>query len=221
MNNSNRNIFSLLSGYFVDQGLHHPSILKAIFLAGGPVAGMPRADVAAGITGSHGFMLINTEDDFEHMLKMAVTDLDTLNLSSEDITKMKVVYEKAKRLTKKQLTGYVNGRIGIVIDATGSTLAKIGKQKAQLEMLGYDTYMIFINTNIDDRLARQTCNQIHQHLGSLQLSFNGKFVVVDDNAPKENKSDAVWKAAAGFARTPVTNETAVAWLNAEKENLRR
>ena len=49
---------------------------------------------------------------------------------------------------------YVEGRIGMVIDGTGPEYDKIRTQKADLEALGYDTHMIFVNTSIEVALER-------------------------------------------------------------------
>ena len=35
---------------------------------------------------------------------------------------------------------------GVIIDGTGKDVNKIGRQKRLLDQIGYDTYMIFVNT---------------------------------------------------------------------------
>ena len=42
---------------------------------------------------------------------------------------------------------YIEQRLGQVIDGTGKDFEKIQRQAASLKQLGYDTYMIFVNTS--------------------------------------------------------------------------
>ena len=42
----------------------------------------------------------------------------------------------------------------MVIDGTGRDYDKIANQKAILQQLGYDCYMIFVNTSLDVALER-------------------------------------------------------------------
>ena len=44
---------------------------------------------------------------------------------------------------------WVDGRLGVIIDGTGKDVNKIGRQKRLLDQIGYDTYMIFVNTSLE------------------------------------------------------------------------
>ena len=61
-----------------------------------------------------------------------------MNTTPEDIysTKGQTIRDRAKALTKKQHSLYINGRLGLVIDGTGKDYQKIQKQKEQLEAMG-------------------------------------------------------------------------------------
>ena len=61
---------------------------------------------------------------------------------------------KAKRITAKKQEIYIKGRLGLVIDGTGKDFAKLQKQARALEAIGYDTSMIFVNTDLDTALER-------------------------------------------------------------------
>ena len=56
-----------------------------------------------------------------------------------------------QRLTVKART-YLKGRLGIVVDGTGKDFQKISKQVRSVQALGYDTAMIFVNTDLETRL---------------------------------------------------------------------
>ena len=50
----------------------------------------------------------------------------------------------------------IKGRLGMVVDGTGRDYDKIKNQVAQLRQLGYDCYMIFVNTSLDVALERNS-----------------------------------------------------------------
>ena len=49
----------------------------------------------------------------------------------------------------------IKGRLGMVVDGTGRDYDKIKNQVAQLRQLGYDCYMIFVNTSLDVALEKK------------------------------------------------------------------
>ena len=53
-----------------------------------------------------------------------------------------------KQLTQKQKKFYEAGRLGMIIDGTGHRYDKIAKLKKHAESLGYDCYMVFVNTSL-------------------------------------------------------------------------
>ena len=62
--------------------------------------------------------------------------------------------DRATNLTKQRKQSYINGRLGLVIDGTGKDYEKIKKQKIELEKLGYETAMIFVNTDLETAVSR-------------------------------------------------------------------
>ena len=57
--------------------------------------------------------------------------------------------EKAKRITKARQGNYLDGRLGLIIDGTAQDVEKTKRPKDELESLGYDTMMVFVNTNME------------------------------------------------------------------------
>jgi len=49
---------------------------------------------------------------------------------------------------------YITGRLGLVIDGTGKDADKMIRQRKQLEDLGYDTAMIFVDTDLETSMLR-------------------------------------------------------------------
>ena len=63
---------------------------------------------------------------------------------------------KAKDLTNKRQGdlesgrgGYLQGRLGLVIDGTGKDVQKVAATSEKLKALGYETMMLFVNTSED------------------------------------------------------------------------
>jgi len=214
--------------YELDEGLNDPGIFKAVFLAGGPGSGKSFIVGRTGLVGL-GFKLVNSDPIFELGLKNA-----GLNTTPEDIysTKGKTIRDRAKALTKKQHSLYINGRLGLVIDGTGKDYQKIQKQKEQLEAMGYETAMIFVNTDEDTALKRnlerdrslpdeevsKMWKSVQNNLGKFQNSFKSKFFIVDNSEGSnfEAASTSVYKKISAWMKQEPRNKFAQNWISQAK-----
>ena len=133
----------------IREGVYDPNIFKAFFIAGGPGSG--KSFVVKRTTGGLGMKIVNSDPAFEKMLKDAGYSTD---ISDLDPTIRDTIRGKAKAVTKKRKDSFVDGRLGLIIDGTGKDYDKITRQATELKQLGYDTYMIFVNTSLDVALAR-------------------------------------------------------------------
>ena len=218
------------------EGVYDPSIFKAVFMCGG--SGSGKSYVAGRTTGGHGLKLVNSDKEFEHVLKILHKEhLANMLTNTPGQTKEKDVIRKgAKKLTAKFKEGYLKGRLGLVIDGTGRHYNNITRQKAELESLGYDTYMIFVNTSLEvaqqrnrerDRklstdIIEQNYYQVQQNIGKFQSLFGGNsFIVVDNNDAHEDVFKKVWKQVTKMVKRPITNHVAKAWITAELEAKKR
>jgi len=61
---------------------------------------------------------------------------------------------KAKRWYGKREEMWTKERLGLLLDGTAKNYEKIARKKAQLEALGYDTMMLFLNTSLPVALER-------------------------------------------------------------------
>ena len=128
----------------LQEGLYDPNIFKAYFLAGGPGSG--KSYVVKKSTGGTGLKIVNSDDIFEKLLKQANL---SLKMPDDELIPRDKVRDRAKALTKLRRDNYVEGRLGLVIDGTGKDLDKITNQASDLKQIGYDVYMIFVNTSLD------------------------------------------------------------------------
>ena len=214
----------------LQEGVYDPNIFKAFFLAGGPGSG--KSYVVRRTTGGTGLKIVNSDPVFESLLKKAGL---SLKMPPEEFERKEVVRGRAKELTKKQQANYLEGRLGLIIDGTGKDAGRILKQKAGLEELGYDTYMIFVNTSIDVALERnekrarslqpsfvvKSWKDVQANIGAFSNMFRQGFIVVDNNDAGEDVFQTVWKRIQGLLRKKVTNSRAQNWIASELAKKRR
>ena len=210
--------------YELQEGLYDPNIFKAFFLAGGPGSG--KSYVAGRTMGGHGLKTVNQDEPFEHLLKKAGL---SLKMPPEQQEPRDVVRGRAKDITKARQKNYLEGRLGVVIDGTGKDANKILGQKSGLEELGYDTYMVFVNTSLDVALKRnaersrsvpepivvKAWKDVQANIGKFSNMFRAAFIVVDNNDAGEDIFNQVSKRVRGLLRKKVTNTRAKSWMAAE------
>ena len=208
----------------LQEGLYDPNIFKAFFLAGGPGSG--KSYVALQATGGTGLKTINSDDAFEHLLKKAGLSLKMLPKETEP---RDVVRARAKKVTAAKEKNYLEGRLGLIIDGTGRDANKILGQKAKLEELGYDTYMIFVNTSLDVALERNADRprsvaepivvtrhkDVQANIGKFSNMFRTGFIVVDNNNAGDDVFKEVYKRVKGLLRRKVRNTRAKDWMASE------
>ena len=208
----------------LQEGVYDPNIFKAFFLAGGPGSG--KSYVVRKTTGGTGLKSVNSDEAFEHLLTKAGL---SLKMPPEEFERKEVQRARAKELTKAKQKNYLEGRLGLIIDGTGKNADKILKQKAGLEEIGYDTYMIFVNTSLDVALQRNAARSrslaepivvkswkdVHANIGKFSNMFRAGFIVVDNNNAGEEIFASVWKRVRGLLRKKVQNTRAMNWMASE------
>ena len=214
----------------LQEGLYDPNIFKAFFLAGGPGSG--KSYVVRRTTGGTGLKIVNSDIAFESLLKKAGL---SLKMPPEEFERKEKVRAHAKEITAKTKQNYLDGRLGLIIDGTGKDTDKILKQKASLEELGYDTYMIYVNTSLDVALKRNeerarslpkqsvvtSWKDVQSNLGTFSNIFRQGFIVVDNNDADEDAFQIVWKRVQGLLRKKVTNTRATNWMAMELAKRKR
>ena len=217
----------------LQEGLYDPNIFKAFFMAGGPGSG--KSYVVKKSTGGTGLKIVNSDDAFEKMLKQAGL---SLKMPDDELIPRDKIRDKAKALTDKRRRNYVEGRLGLVIDGTGKDYNKITTQAADLKQIGYDVYMIFVNTSLDvalennkrrartlkDSMVKDLWNQVQNNMGKFQRYFGGtNFIIVDNNeVDKDGKLfDSCFKRVKALLSNKVNNRVAQRWIDREIRARRR
>ena len=134
----------------IEEGPNDPHIFKAVFMAGGPGSG--KSYVAGKLLGGTGLKSINSDEIYEYLAAKNQMDLGDPNVVGSE--KGQEIRNRAKDLTKMRRGNYLDGRLGVILDGTGKDVAKVAKDKAALEELGYECIMIMVNTDLEVTLKR-------------------------------------------------------------------
>lgn len=208
------------------EGVYDPNIFKAFFLAGGPGSG--KSYVVRRTTGGLGLKIVNSDIAFEKLLKDADFDLDFRAMSPEKSLERDKIRSRAKEVTSKMQRNFVAGRLGLIIDGTGAEYTKIERQARRLKELGYETYMIFVNTSLDTAIERNNqrsrklpldivktyWNNVQSNIGKFQRLFGmGNMIIVDNNSAGENVFNTVFKQIVKLTKRKVTNYIAKQWID--------
>ena len=211
----------------LQEGLQDPNIFKAFFLAGGPGSG--KSYVVRYTTGGTGLRVVNSDSVFEKYLKDAGL---SLKMPPEEWDENQKERARAKRVTAARQKNYIEGRIGMVIDGTGAKYDKIRAQKADLEALGYDCHMIFVNTSIEVALERNAKRErtvpedvaitsykaVQSNIGKFSSLFRGTMVIVDNNKFDDDIEKITFKEVKRLLGKKVRNPRAKQWIEMEMKN---
>ncbi len=239
------------------EGVFDKGILKAVFMAGGPGSG--KSYVAGQIFGIpkkinisvSGLKTVNSDTEFEFLLKKygfetfgtGKLDIDKwpdevfdMIAGGDEDSKDMTLRKKAKLMTRDRKNKYMEGRLGMVIDGTGHDLSKIKKEKKDLEAMGYDCYMVFVNTSLNvakqrnkerarrlpEKILTKSWKDVQKNLGAFQSLFGSNFVIVDNSnflepEDAQKKFGKITKKYIDkFIKKPIKNVIGKKWI---KHNL--
>lgn len=238
----------------IDEGIDDPNILKAFILAGGPGSGKSAVvntifGIPEDLTFSpYGLKISNSDKAFEYLMKKKNLPTKREKYSSEEEYNKVfsgtpgTVRGRAKDIKNAQLDLYLDGRLGLIMDGTGDDYYKVEKTKKMLESLGYDVYMIFVNTSLDIALQRNRKRDrsladdvvkdiwvvVQKNLGGFNKMFGGNFIIVDNSEiekdPKTNKlmlQQYISKEIGKFLNKPLKNPIGKQWIEQQKQNKKR
>ena len=231
----------LLNPSVLNEGVYDPGILKCVFLAGGPGSGKSKvAGDLFGVQGiatfsASGLKMVNSDIAFEAQLKKSGIDPKDLGKIEKEqpelwdfITKSKSgPRETGKGITQKTKSFYEEGRLGMIVDGTGDDVAKIKKQKQRAEELGYDCYMVFVNTSLEvaqarnakrsrslpESLVNEIWKECQHNLGAFQTLFSGNFRIIDNTKDGNNITDDIQAAVDKFIRERIYNPIGKQWIS--------
>ena len=219
------------------EGVYDQGILKAVFMAGGPGSGKsftaktifggdPKKTTA--LATASGLKFVNSDPAFEKFLHDAgISPKDLGSMSKEEFDAItnpddpESIRSRASSIKKKQQKLFTgpDSKLGVIIDGTGDDYDKLAGKKKALEDLGYDTYMVFVNTSLEvaqkrnadrDRtlpadLVEEIWSNVQQNLGAFQNLFGASNIVIVDNTVYGPIPDTIQKAVNRFLAQPIRN----------------
>lgn len=226
------------------EGVYDPGILKCVFMAGGPGSGKSKVtDEIFGLghglsrVNAAGIKIVNSDTAFELQLKKnGIDPKDLARIEKEEPEFWKKITEDpngvrslAKKTTDKIKAFYEEGRLGMIIDGTGDNVDKIQRLKREAEAMGYDTFMVFVNTSLEvakhrnsmrsrvlpDNLLVPSWKECQNNLGKFQTMFSGNFRIVDNSKDGNNVTDDIKKAVDLFVKTGVRNPIGKKWVTTQ------
>ena len=215
----------------LQEGVYDPNIFKAIFLAGGPGSG--KSYVVRRTTGGLGMKIVNSDDIYEKMLNDAGLETTPEDIFSDKGQEIRV---RAKGVTSRMQSNFLEGRLGLIIDGTGKDYDKIAKQVAGLKNIGYECYMVFVNTSLEtaqerNKMRKRTLPEkqveemwkgVQKNIGKFQSLFgSSSMIIVDNNNAGEDVFEKVWKRIAMLVKKKVTNHIAKRWISQELAKKKR
>ena len=235
------------------EGVYDPGIFKAFFLAGGAGSGksysaekatgsaagkfewhpsMDTNKMKPGKTGPYGLKVVNSDEQLEFGLMKAKMHSDMTKYSDAETMEKERIREKGKKITKKKEQLWINGRLGLIIDGTAKNPAKLSTKIKSLTDVGYDTYMIFVNTSLDvalqnnagrkrrltDETVTATWSEVQQVKDQLSNLFPGGFVEILNNRAGEDVFRKSFVEIGKLMKRPPSSPIAKAWIAHEMES---
>lgn len=213
---------------------------KAVFLAGGPGSGksfvlskaFPEAAMSTDEAGNEMYQgggkwkVINSDHLFTRDLLKVDLPLD---IATKDDSVMYGLQQNIRDESKKKLAlrnvPWLNSMLPIILDGTCKNADETLKIKEKLESLGYDVYMVFVDTQeeiasrrnasrkrkVPDDFVRKVNNQVRANKDTFQKAFGDKFHYVDNSTDWRKQPEAAQAFISGlrkFARkveSPIEN----------------
>ena len=220
---------------YINEGVYDPGIFKAFFLAGGPGSG--KTFVTSSAFAGTGLKLVNSDVKFERDLKKANL---SLKMPDEEAYFRDIIRKGAKEFVGKQLDQYLKGRLGLIIDSTARDYSVIQRQYNLLRNIGYDCYMVFVNTSLDvaiernrtrsrsipEYIVQKSWKGVQANMGAFQKVFgHSKMLIVDNNRDDKELVTQTLNTASRFIRsrmrTKPENGIAMSWIKRELEAKKR
>jgi len=215
---------------YISEGVNDPSIFKAVFLAGGPGSGKSFMAKKTGLE-ALGLKLINSDDVFERSLKkLGLEPTPEVIFSKQG---QEVIRPAAKALTSKKQEAALIGRLGFIIDGTGKSYERIKTQKDALNRFGYDTMMLFINTDLEtamkrnqertrslrDDVVQQQWKNVQSNIGKYQSLFRQDFLILDNSSDNNlNKTTTRgYRHISKWLKKDHQNKIARDWIEKQKK----
>ena len=232
----------LMKENLLSEGVNDKHIFKAVFLAGGPGSGKssvvdaifnnPDESQVKSLT-STGLKVINLDIAFEYLKKKHKIPVDAETFTKEQNSMAGKLMYQARMIAQKQMNFYLDGKLGVIIDGTGGSYNPIAKKKKMLEDLGYDCYMIFVDTTmktamqrnqdrnnrrLHDKVVKRSWKQVQSNKKAYKGLFGSNMKVVSTEGRQSGELPRGAKShAMKFINSAIQNPIAKKWIAIAKK----
>jgi len=228
--------------FIVKESINDKNLFKAVFIAGGAGSGKSFISdlIFSNKTSPYGTKLINSDQFFEINLKKLNLPM-IINVDDKEVyDKQMAVRNKAKKTTNTKMNLHIDGMLPLIIDGTGKDFDKIKNQAEDLKSIGYDVYMIFVNTSldvakernkkrersVDEKIVEKMWFAVQNNIGKFQKYFgNGNFEVIDNSNYFEKNSKEeqdfkmyLFKLGKKIIESPLKNKIGIKTIEMMKKN---
>jgi len=214
---------------FIQEGVNDPAIFKVVFVVGGPGSGKSYVSNKLGLN-AMGFVTVNSDVAFEYLMKKH--DIDP-KMPPEEKEKRDVIRSRAKEITTTKNDLAIEGRLGLHIDGTGDDYDKIANLKRNFEQLGYDCFLVVVNTKLEvarqrnqmrartvpDKIVTTSWYDVQDNIGRFANIF--KYLSIIDNSgdakSTEEQINKVHSKLERFAEMPPSKPAAKEWIASQKK----
>lgn len=202
----------------IDESINDIGIFKALFMCGTPGAG--KSYVLSKISsGKISPRIVNTDKFVEFFGNGGGVD-------------WKKYGEKVETLNKNQLILYINSLLPLWIDGTSSNPRSLFRRVGVLKSLGYDTGLVWIDTNIDTAIKRakerkrvvpeEYIRKVYDEIAPLKNYYKNEFkyfkeIKNNDGELTDSAINKAFKSVYDFFTSPIQNALGIDTLNKMKE----
>lgn len=188
------------------EGVKDKAALKFIFLAGG--AGSGKTHTANKLFGidpdvsfsKDGLKMVSFDKIFEKMLEHEGYPKDLNQIPSESLGRVmsshpNSVRSRARTVMKRQMSNMAKNQTGMIFDGTGQSAWTYIDRKQEMEELGYDVYLVFVDTDLNTALERNAKRErklpdseikkiwhsVSSNKNTFKKYFGNNMVVVNNN----------------------------------------
>jgi hypothetical protein len=181
-----------------------------------------------------GMKVINADKHLERFLK-------ELKIPPAEVGAEYGLFRKARDLMQKETRHYALARLGLIVDSTGWEYTRIAEPVNKFRQLGYDVFMVFVDTSLETALAR---NRARAEAGGRKVpdsfvedAWRGsqknkkkfaalfgkkRFFIVDNDKDVEKKTWAnviapkLRSLSNKILKAAIKNKKGIAWLKSSK-----
>ncbi len=213
----------------INESVYDKLKFKAVFLAGGPGSGksfilskaFPQAAMSSDEAGNEiyqsggAWKVINSDHLFTRTLLQVQLPLD---IAQKDDPVMFGLQQNVRNVSKQKLAlrnlPWLNSMLPIILDGTAKNAEETLKIKEKLESIGYDVYMLFVDTaeevasqrnasrkrKLPDDFVRKTNNQVRANKEKYEKAFGDNFFYVDNSTDWKKNPEGMQQFVASLQK---------------------